>query len=77
MKPKEQIDRLIEILVEELKWLPSHDIFGDSNAESRAETEQILRELTQARNGVMPPSATETFRWLNGISSGLDDYGVV
>lgn len=72
----EQVKNMISLIVNEINSLPSHDIFGGSNAESVNELNDWRNDLEKYQTtGVLPADKyNEVYIWLVGTSfSSLQD----
>ena len=72
----EEIKKLIDTLQAEVDDLPEHNIFGDSNAEGKSESENWIKDLKIALTfKVLPDNKWNDVRlWLLKEYSALNDY---
>ena len=77
-KTKNEMVELHYQLVMDLVNVPEHDLFGESNKESREEIALTLVELGRAISGIEAHNLddAELVAWLTGRQSILADYGV-
>jgi hypothetical protein len=78
IRTKEQIEALIAKLKEEADALPSHNLFGDSNAEDLDEMREWVDDLRlYLETGKVRDVWNEAGHWLTSTSGTLgNDYGV-
>ena len=79
IRSKEEIQKLMTAIIEDLKTLPDKDIFGASNLESRNESVEWIDTLAKAlaTNMVDRLDYTEVEYWLTNEKGTLGkDYGI-
>ncbi len=73
MKTPEEMRDLRTVIMEQAQALPSVNAFGESNDEDILEMMFYCSDLNAVAEGAEPIS-TETYNWIMGQSSVLDDF---